>query len=559
MTKPVIEDECYKTIIQNALDGFVLVNAAWEIIEVNAPFCSMLGYSRDELLSMNIREIHEVPFAKNKVPNDINFDDLDGKHLQIQVKNIAGWLLDFEVGYQRLNNVPGLLCGFYQDITERNRIYQITKNSEEEYHSLFDNAPVGIWEGDYSAVKAYIDRLRALGIQDFDLYFRDHPEELADRIRGIHSIRFNRFAQKMNLSGSVPAKDDEWNHWVKYDQNRLTNWEKGILSLIKNEQHGKYEVKTKSPDGGYKFIQFESYIPPAYLDTWSKVIFITTDITDLKNTEEQLRHNQEHLEDLVRERTKELEQSRERAEVLYRSEQQMHQALQEQIQQRVDFTRALVHELKTPLTPMIVASDILSSMLEPGTAKIMAEEIQDGASTLNKRIDELLDVARGEIGMLKLDAVPCDLLQTVKEVSQYSACLFKSRNQAFRVDLPGDLPVIQADPQRIRQVLINLLDNASKYTQRGGEIILRAYSTLHQVTVEVEDNGLGIPPNKRDKLFILYSMLATRGQSMDGIGLGLALCKMLITLHSGEIWVKDNPQGKGCIFGFSLPFGGGTQ
>jgi signal transduction histidine kinase len=101
-------------------------------------------------------------------------------------------------------------------------------------------------------------------------------------------------------------------------------------------------------------------------------------------------------------------------------------------------------------------------------------------------------------------------------------------------------------------VLENLLANASKYTPKGGHITLKVSRDSNNVIVEVEDDGLGIPPKEQHKLFIPYHTLTNRGRSVNGIGLGLALSKMLIDLHGGKIWVHSTGKGKGSQFGFSL-------
>lgn len=275
-------------------------------------------------------------------------------------------------------------------------------------------------------------------------------------------------------------------------------------------------------------------IGPGYL------ICIHKDLTEINKLKTELYTYQSHLEELIIERTAELEQANER--------------LKEQISQRIKFTRALVHELKTPLTPMLAASDILRNTIKDESSKDIAETIYGGACALNERIDELLDVARGEIGMLKLNRRKCDIRDIVKDVSQYMSYVFLSKKQTYTIKIPEHLPSISIDTQRIRQVLINLLDNASKYTQKGGHIALRIIDNPDYVSIEIEDDGLGIPLNKQKDLFAPYNTLTTRRRSINGIGLGLSLSKMLIELHEGEIWGGNNAKGKGSLFGFSLPY-----
>ncbi len=270
------------------------------------------------------------------------------------------------------------------------------------------------------------------------------------------------------------------------------------------------------------------------------ILLINTDISERKRLEEEIEKHQKHLEDLVQERT---------AELL-----QVNKKLEEQLNQRIKYTRVLVHELKTPLTPLLVASELLKDSVKDESLEEMSEVVYEGASALSKRIDELLDIARGEIGILKFDSEPCKILDIIKDVCQYMAYLFKSKKQSFTVEIPDYIPDISINAERIRQVLTNLLDNSSKYTQNGGQIILRVIDNSDEVIIEVKVDGLSIPVEKRDELFTFYGTLANEEFPNAGIGLGLALSKIIIELHGGRIWCKDNESGVGVVFGFSLPF-----
>jgi signal transduction histidine kinase len=297
------------------------------------------------------------------------------------------------------------------------------------------------------------------------------------------------------------------------------------------------------------------------------LIFTNQIVKYRKRSENELTKYKNHLEELVSSRTTELTETNQKLAMeivkneeasikiqnLYAEENKLRHSLEDQLTERVELTRALVHELKTPLTPMLVASEILKDKLKDESYKEMVETIYDGANALNKRVGELLDVARGEIGMLKLDCKPYDIHKLIHSTGQYMSCLFTSRRQSFTIEDGDSIPEINLDYQRIGQVLSNLLDNASKYTPKGGKIKLRVFNNQNSVAVEVEDNGLGISSEKQKDLFKPYSTSNSTGQPNNGIGLGLALSKMLIELHGGKIWGGNNINGKGSIFGFSIP------
>ncbi len=234
--------------------------------------------------------------------------------------------------------------------------------------------------------------------------------------------------------------------------------------------------------------------------------------------------------------------------------------LKNELNRRVGYTRALIHELKTPLTSMINTSEVLKDVLEEKTKDKMiidmANTILDGSHALNNRIDQLHDIARGELGMLKLDLRFSDIHQIIIDVTKYSAYMFNEKQQKFIIDIPDTLPLIPVDEQRISEVLLNLLNNASKFTQKGGLITLRVTNNTDNITIEIEDNGLGINPEIEKNLFQLYN---TTSYLNRGLGIGLYLSKMIVELHGGIIWGHNNNKGRGSLFGFSLPLKPGDK
>ena len=248
----------------------------------------------------------------------------------------------------------------------------------------------------------------------------------------------------------------------------------------------------------------------------------------------------------------EQEMAEEKLEEAYEKERRLRQELQIEVQRRVEFTRALVHELKTPLTPIMSSSDLLVSGLKEEPWLSVAQNIQRGAINLNKRIGELLDLARGEIGMLKLNPKRVDFLKLLQHVASEMSVLASSNGQKLQVELPDSLPLPWADEDRLRQITQNLLVNATKFTPEGGTITLRAKEQNGSLIVEVQDTGYGISDEEQRRLFRPYHRQVGEREHLSGLGLGLALCKNLVQLHGGRIWVKSE-EGKGATFSFSIP------
>jgi signal transduction histidine kinase len=247
-----------------------------------------------------------------------------------------------------------------------------------------------------------------------------------------------------------------------------------------------------------------------------------------------------------------LEWSEEELRKTYEKERELRQKLQTEIQRRVEFTRALVHELKTPLTPILASSDALITELREETLLSLAKNINRGASNLNNRIDELLDLAKGEVGMLKVQLKPVDLLPLLHEVVEETRPMAARYGQSMLLELPPSLPLVRADKDRLRQIVLNLINNACKFTSEGGSITVRAREKDASVIVEVQDTGSGITKEEQQGLFQPYHQLEGARQGLSGLGLGLSLCKILVELHGGQIWVESQV-GVGSTFSFRVP------
>ncbi len=244
--------------------------------------------------------------------------------------------------------------------------------------------------------------------------------------------------------------------------------------------------------------------------------------------------------------------AREQLEKLYAEEIKLRESLEEEIRKRIEFTRALVHELKTPITPVLAAVELLmEEMDDPGLMRLV-ESIDRSAANLNQRIDELLDLARGETEMLQIDVEVIDTLSLFNDISYEMTPLALRNKQVLKFELPDSLPSIEADRSRLRQIVMNLLNNAFKFTPEGGIVTLRASADEENLIVDVQDNGPGINEDDLERLFEPYFRRTTDRERLSGLGLGLALAKNFIELHKGKIWVESQV-GKGSIFHFTLP------
>jgi len=241
----------------------------------------------------------------------------------------------------------------------------------------------------------------------------------------------------------------------------------------------------------------------------------------------------------------------EQLEQLYQREKTVREALQVEIKSRIEYTRALVHELKTPLTPILASSELLMEELTEEPLVGLAKNVYRGAENMNRRVDELLDLARGEVGILKVNLNPVDSDKLLREAVKYMEPSAKKGGQTLVLEMPEKMPVIIADDDRVRQILVNLINNSIKYSSRDGEIKIRAYEKSPDLVIEIIDQGRGMTEEEQEKLFQPYYRVEGP-ERLSGLGLGLALSKNLVELQHGHIWAVSK-RGKGSTFSFTLP------
>ncbi len=226
--------------------------------------------------------------------------------------------------------------------------------------------------------------------------------------------------------------------------------------------------------------------------------------------------------------------------------------MEKQIEYRTEFTNALVHELNTPLTPMVAASEAIMSGVQEEPWKSLATRINRGAIGLGKRIDQLLELAKAETGMLILSPEVIEPKSLLHEMYDLYKPESSKKGLLLMLDIPANLPYVWADEEKIQQVVLNLLGNAFKFTPKGGEVTLSADTMESSLVISVKDTGIGIGSKEQEKLFKPYERKIDDGNRLSGLGLGLALSKKFIELHGGRIWLKSKKRA-GSTFSFTIP------
>jgi signal transduction histidine kinase len=237
----------------------------------------------------------------------------------------------------------------------------------------------------------------------------------------------------------------------------------------------------------------------------------------------------------------------------YQREREAREKLQAEIKTRIDFTRRLIHELKTPLTSLMATSQLLRDEARNQRISKLADYICNGVNNMNNRIEELHDVTRGELGILKLSPRKIRLNDLLHSLVEETSPLFKQHNMSVVLEVPEQLPIVNADPDRTRQIILNLFNNALKYASEGKIIVVKATKKkkANAILIEVRDYGQGIPLEKQATLFEPRHT-PYNNDGTGGLGIGLPLCKVLVELHGGQIWMKSQT-GKGSSFFFTIP------
>jgi signal transduction histidine kinase len=218
----------------------------------------------------------------------------------------------------------------------------------------------------------------------------------------------------------------------------------------------------------------------------------------------------------------------------------------------------LAHELRNPLAPMTTALALLErSVTLDGRDRQALAMARRQTAQLKRLVDDLLEVTRITRGMIELRLEPMLVATAVFSAAESVTPAIEARGQRLAVELPPRQSRIVADSARVAQVLENLLNNASKYTQEGGEIRIRVTDLPEAVEIVVQDDGIGIERSHIDRIFGLFAQAdVTLDRARGGLGIGLALVKRLVELHGGVVTAASPGRGLGSTFTVRLPRAG---
>jgi signal transduction histidine kinase len=241
---------------------------------------------------------------------------------------------------------------------------------------------------------------------------------------------------------------------------------------------------------------------------------------------------------------------------MLRRERERSETLQEANRRKDEFLAILGHELRNPLAPIQTSLRVIRSLLVSTHPSVLTslEVIERQSSHLNRLVDDILDLARIGQGRFELKKSRLDLAKILEQAAQAAEPVMKTRRHVFEITCPDERVEFDADPNRLLQIIGNLLNNAAKYTEPGGRVQLGGAREGDSVVIRVRDNGMGIPPEMVSRVFELFAQVEeSKPYSQGGLGIGLTLVQRLVEQHGGTIVCESEGEGTGSEFIVRLP------
>jgi signal transduction histidine kinase len=259
----------------------------------------------------------------------------------------------------------------------------------------------------------------------------------------------------------------------------------------------------------------------------------------------------------VRAYSHQLEQKQKELEAATRELREANERLKELDRLKDDFMSSVTHELRTPLTSIRAFSEILldNPDMEFEERQNFLSIITKETERLTRLVNQVLDMAKIESGNAEWNITELDLREVIEQSIAATSQLFREKQAALDTHLPGNVPMVAADRDRLMQVMLNLLSNAVKFVSPGsGQVLVRLESGADALRVDVQDNGPGI--RREDQQLIFEKFRQGGGSALtdkpQGTGLGLPISRQIVEHFGGRLWVESEP-GRGATFSFTLP------
>jgi len=505
-----ISEERFRNAFDTTAVGMCLVSPLGEFLKVNPALCDFLGYSETELLEMRFQEIThpddlstDLDLLSQLLAGEITHYNLEKRYFTKEQRFIWGYL---SVSIVR-NSQEELLyfVSQIQDISDRKVMEKNLEESRDKFQRLVDNM------GEKFVVFSHN------GVEGILSYVSDGACPIFGLI-------------KEDILGQP------WGDVVNWLPEEIPNAEKRLLSMLQGEQDFyQSEMRFIHPDGSLRTIQVSEH--PVRNETGELLAIegIVEDISDRKEAEAKLQLANEELMRATR--------------------------------LKDEFLANMSHELRTPLNAILGMNEglqegIFGSINERQLKAL--QTIESSSTHLLALINDILDVAKIESGQVTLELTATDIDSLCKSSLAFIKQQALTKQIQLIPKIPKNLPEIMLDERRIRQVLINLLNNAAKFTPEGGTITLEVsevrlersttnLTPLNYLKIAVIDTGIGISAENIQKLFQPFIQIdSALNRQYTGTGLGLALVRRLVELHGGTVELTSE-LGVGSCFAIALP------
>lgn len=495
---------------------------------VNKYWCEKLAYPEESLLGKSTRMLYESEEEFNRVGREL-YHDLKEKGIasaETRMRSSNGSILEVVLTTApiRQDDLSAGIIGIIHDITERNEAERAMHESERKYRELVESAN--------SIILRWTSEGRITFLNEYGQRFFGYSE---GEIIGRHVI-----------GTIVPVTDSEGRDMRRLMEQITGDPEAFELNINVNMRRS----------GELVWIAWNNRVVYDANGRVAEILSVGADITELKKAQDAIRELNENLERRVDERTAELAVAKEQAEAADRI--------------KSAFLATMSHELRTPLNSIIGFTGlILQELAGPLNAeqKKQLGMVRQSAQHLLALINDVLDISKIEAGQLEVYAQPFDVGAAVENAVQAMKPLAEKKGLSLVLELGLDMGQAVGDRRRVEQVLLNLISNAIKFTERGEVRITASMDPSYNkyeadsntpspypaLRLRVADTGIGMRPEDMDRLFQPFRQIDTGlSRKNEGTGLGLAICRRLAELMGGEI-LAESEWGRGSVFTFIIP------